>query len=334
MFRDRERLAVCPAIATYRHQLLSGSARLLPGDEGVDPRSVGVFLDDPDGYLRLEQITLGPEDAVISRVASTAYKGRLHDDTYFTFVLQQAGRYDVNISGRDYSMSPGHLVAFRPNDRDSRVRAGKAGFRAATTLQVPTARMGDLLQAMETSTEVVFPHDGNGSYGKRELTLARILPQLADDLLSRSPATPPPRVAQEIRHLIDEVLCEMIGRTVEQTSSRRVFPAFHRVRLAEEMMRAHSDEPLSVLDLANALGVSLRSLQLAFAEVHGGLTPRAVLYRIRLEKARARLLAAGEDSQVTTIAHNSGFSHLSRFAQAYARTYGERPSETLARRRT
>lgn len=325
---------MCPAIATYRHQLLSGSARLVPGDDGVDPRGVGVILDDPAGYLRLEQLTLGPEDAVISRVASTAYKGRLRDDTFFTFVLQQAGRYDTQISGRDYSMSPGHLLAFRPNDRNTRVRAGKAGVRAATTVQVPTARMSELLQAMETSTEVVFPHDGSGSYGKQELTLARILPQLADDVLSRSPAPPPPRVVQEIRHLIDELLCEMIGRTVERSSSYRVFAAFHRVRLAEEMMRAHSDEPLSVLDLANALGVSLRSLQLAFTEVHGGLTPRTMLYRIRLEKARSRLLAADEDSQVTTIAHNSGFSHLSRFSQAYARTYGERPSETLARRRT
>jgi transcriptional regulator GlxA family with amidase domain len=28
-----------------------------------------------------------------------------------------------------------------------------------------------------------------------------------------------------------------------------------------------------------------------------------------------------------------GFFHLGRFAQAYARAYGERPSETLARRR-
>ena len=53
-----------------------------------------------------------------------------------------------------------------------------------------------------------------------------------------------------------------------------------------------SDEPLSVLDIANALGVSLRSLQLAFAEVYGGLTPRDVLNGIRLEKARTRLLAA------------------------------------------
>jgi AraC-like DNA-binding protein len=325
---------VCPAIVTYKHQLLSGPARVLPGDDGVEPGGAGVLLDDPVGYLRLEQVALGPEDVLISRVASTGYKGRLRDDTHFTFVLQHAGRYDVRICGREYSMASESLLAFRPNDRQTQVRAGKAGFRAATTLQLPVARMQEIAQAMETSAEVIFPQDGNALHREGGLALARILPQLADDLLSRSPEPPPPRVAHEIRHLIDDLLCGMMGRTVEQLSSRRVFPAFHRVRQAEEMIRVHSDEPLSVLELAKAIGVSLRSLQLAFAEVHGGLTPRDVLNRTRLEKARARLLAADDYSQVTTIAHDSGFSHLSRFAQAYARAYGERPSETLARRRS
>jgi AraC-like DNA-binding protein len=327
-------LALGPVIATYRHQLLTGPARILPGDDGVEPDSAGVILDDPVGYVRLEQVALGPEGVVISRVSSTGYRGRLRDDTHFTFVLQHAGRYDVRIGDRDYSMSPEGLLAFRPNDRQTQVRAGKAGFRSATTLQVPVARMDEIAQAMETSAGVIFPQDANTLHKQGVLALTRILPQLADDLLSRSPAPPPLRVAQEVRHLIEDLLCGMIGRTVGQLSSRRVFPAFHRVRQAEDMMHVLSDEPLSVLDLAKALGVSLRSLQLAFAEVHGGLTPRDVLNRIRLDKARARLLADDDYNQVTSIAHDSGFSHLSRFAQAYARAYGERPSETLARRRT
>ena len=85
--------------------------------------------------------------------------------------------------------------------------------------------------------------------------------------------------------------------------------------------------------LAESLGVSLRSLQMAFAAAYGGCSPRAILNRIRPEKARARLLASPQDGQVTTIAMDSGFFHLGRFSQAYARAYGEKPSETLARRR-
>jgi AraC-like DNA-binding protein len=242
------------------------------------------------------------------------------------------GRYAVRIAGHDYNMSPGSLLAFRPNERQAQVWTGKAGVRAAATLQLPVARMNALAQALETTADAAFPRDGIALQGDAGLTLARILPQLADDLFLCASVPPPPRVVEEIRNLIDEVLCELIGRTVERSSSRRIFPAFHRVRQAEEMMHARSDEPLSVLEIANALGVSLRSLQLAFNQVHDGRSPRDVLNRIRLEKARQRLLAA-TDEHVTTVALDSGFFHLSRFAQAYARAFGERPSETLARRR-
>jgi AraC-like DNA-binding protein len=54
---------------------------------------------------------------------------------------------------------------------------------------------------------------------------------------------------------------------------------------------------------------------------------------MRLDVARAALLAAEPPRQVTVIALDCGFTHLSRFAEAYLRAFGERPSETLARRR-
>jgi transcriptional regulator GlxA family with amidase domain len=88
-----------------------------------------------------------------------------------------------------------------------------------------------------------------------------------------------------------------------------------------------------MIDLAQRLEVSLRSLQLAFREVHDGLSPRQVYNQIRLDRARQRLLQASGGDQVTTIALDSGFAHLSRFAMSYARAFGELPSETLARRR-
>jgi AraC-like DNA-binding protein len=57
-----------------------------------------------------------------------------------------------------------------------------------------------------------------------------------------------------------------------------------------------------------------------------------VLHRAWLEKARARLLAADWESPVTIIAHDGGFSHLSRFAGAWASTYGKQPSKAQAHR--
>lgn len=64
-----------------------------------------------------------------------------------------------------------------------------------------------------------------------------------------------------------------------------------------------------------------------------GVGPKARLTHIRLERARASLLMAS-GRQVTAIAldyrvHPSP----SRFAGLFPHTYGERPSETLARKR-
>lgn len=102
--------------------------------------------------------------------------------------------------------------------------------------------------------------------------------------------------------------------------------------MAEEIMRARSDEPLSMAAVAQELGLGLRSLQLAFIEARA-MGPRDVLLRMRLERARERLLSVGPSETVTIIALDCGFAHLSRFPAAYPRAFGELPTETLARSR-
>ena len=319
--------------AFYEKMLLSGLSRNARASSGPDPASFAVRFDEPEGHIHYEAFRFEQDHALISRVSSTGYQARWRDDENYTFVFQRAGRYDVQIAGLDYGMSQGHLLAYRPGERQSRIRAGRGGLRNGVTLQVPVAQMNALTQSMETTPDKVILTDGTALAGEVGHVLSRLLPQLADDLMLRPSETPPPRVVLAIKQLVEDVLCDMMGKIIEQRSWRRVFPAFHRVRQAEEIMHANSDEPLSIQDMAKVLGVSLRSLQLAFAEVYGGLSPRDVLNRIRLEKARARLLAADGSAQVTTVAMDSGLFHLGRFSQSYARAFGEKPSETLLRRR-
>lgn len=253
----------------------------------LDIKRHGPALNDPNGHLRLDEKKRGQEDAVIRRMCLTEYTGAKRDDANFTFVLQRDGRSDILIGGRDYGMAQGSLVAFRPNERRTQVRASRKGLRTAATRQLPVTRMHKLAQDMETSVDAAFAQGEFALSGDGALTLARVLPQLADDLFLRPFLPLPPRVAQGIKYLIDGVLCEMNGRTVERPSVRRIFPAFHRVRQAEDVMHVQSDEPISILDSAKALDVSMRSLQLAFAEVHGGQTPREVLRHPAGKGARA-----------------------------------------------
>jgi AraC-like DNA-binding protein len=312
--------------------------QIISGDDLGRHRSIMFAQSQPlnvrgaSGLVTTQILRLHDEGIVLGRVQSTGHEIALSDTGNYTVLLPAAGRLDIQTSGTDYRSFPGRPLVFRPTERRTRATPPVGGTFRATTLQVSAARMKRLAFGLGLDPDRTFAKDAEGLHGPVGRYLVAQLPQLADDIFLRPDCPLPPKVLALIGTLVDDVLCELAGGTAEGGHPRTILPAFHRVRLAEDLMHAESDEPLSMLDLATRLGVSLRSLQLAFNEIHGA-SPRHVLNRIRLEKARRRFLAANGNDQVTKVALDSGFLHLSRFAQAYARTYGERPSETLARRR-
>ena len=103
------------------------------------------------------------------------------------------------------------------------------------------------------------------------------------------------------------------------------------VRRAEEFMRANTDTPLTIVEIAQAAGCSVRALQVAFHQFRG-TTPMAALRRIRLEEARTDILRARHAESIARIAADHGFSNPSRFAQLFKRTYGTYPSTALRTR--
>ena len=84
-------------------------------------------------------------------------------------------------------------------------------------------------------------------------------------------------------------------------------------------------------DLAESLGVSPRSLFLAFRN-ELGVGPRRFSELVRLNVLRTRLYRnRASETTVTSIANEVGFSELGRTAAIYKKLFGEKPSETLAR---
>ncbi|HEY0878261.1 MAG TPA: helix-turn-helix domain-containing protein [Zeimonas sp.] len=100
------------------------------------------------------------------------------------------------------------------------------------------------------------------------------------------------------------------------------------VSRAQEYMREHLDEPLTVEDLCRHLQVSRRTLQYGFSEVLR-LNPVAYLRALRLNGVRRALRNAAQGTTVQDVAARWGFWHLSHFACDYRRMFGELPSETL-----
>jgi transcriptional regulator GlxA family with amidase domain len=112
---------------------------------------------------------------------------------------------------------------------------------------------------------------------------------------------------------------------------RSVPPADLRVvRLAEEFIEARCGDPISSPDIAQAAGVSLRTLQRTFRR-YRNCTPTQFLRDCRLDRSRLMLLASGGRSLVSDVAIECGFGHMGQFSLAYRKRFGESPSQTLAR---
>lgn len=102
------------------------------------------------------------------------------------------------------------------------------------------------------------------------------------------------------------------------------------VRRAERYIAEHADQPITVSDVAAALGVSLRSLQQGFRQWRS-TTPLNYLRHVRLQRVRDELLRKENGATVTEVALRYGFSHLGRFSAYYRSTFGEAPSVTWRR---
>ena len=115
---------------------------------------------------------------------------------------------------------------------------------------------------------------------------------------------------------------------LDAVSRRSLLP--RTVRRAQEFLRSHALEPLSLADICQQLGVSARALQLAFRQ-DTGQSPMAYLRDVRLDLVRHALLHDRQHAKtaVSQVAAQHGFFHLGHFAAQYRARFGELPTQTL-----
>lgn len=100
-------------------------------------------------------------------------------------------------------------------------------------------------------------------------------------------------------------------------------------RAKDYMLANLSDSELDVEEVANAIGVSSRTLNRIFA-AHGTTASR-YLWQQRLEASHASL-NEGRAQHVAEVAVACGFSDFSHFSRVFKRTYGVAPNTLLKRR--
>lgn len=134
--------------------------------------------------------------------------------------------------------------------------------------------------------------------------------------------------AIEMSHaLTSAFLIETLDGDLLQTSAKE--SGRTSVSLLEDYIHANWRRPIGAEDIAEACGVSVRSVFARFKR-HRGVSPLTYLREVRLGHANRMLLEAEAGASVIDIALACGFASLGHFAQRYRERFGELPSATLA----
>jgi AraC-like DNA-binding protein len=95
-----------------------------------------------------------------------------------------------------------------------------------------------------------------------------------------------------------------------------------RLHQAKELLQGNSDNPPSVSDLAQQVGLNRRKLNEGFRQLFG-TTPYGCLRNYRLEKAQE--LLANSERSVEEVAKLVGYGDRSHFATAFRKKFGMNP---------
>lgn len=255
------------------------------------------------------------------------------EDEDLGIVHLHAGSGEAAVGGRLFHCTPSTLtIAALPALRrlDMKIGSGECAITAirfdkTTVAQVmrsmfegPTLTKIDLLPTVEIATPAgqmihqTFRAIVSAAQDERNLTGSKTIPLLTEAIVRI--------IFENVPHRRSERL-----RLATQDST-----PLH-VKRAVDYMHANLHLPLTIIDIAGAIGVTERSLQLAFRRFHH-TTPVEYLRRTRLEAVHSELSHPQNTLSIREVAQKWGFTHMGRFAAQYHTVYGLYPSETAKRR--
>jgi AraC-like DNA-binding protein len=143
------------------------------------------------------------------------------------------------------------------------------------------------------------------------------------------------RQFEALNRSIQEPFTAALDEALVTDSALRARPGSydkHRklIERLDERVDLGGSEPIYSDDLAQTLGVSVRTLQTATQAVHGMSLHRYLRLR-RMWFVRKHLATGRAGLTVKAAAIANGFWHMGEFSKAYQSFFGELPSQTLAR---
>jgi AraC family ethanolamine operon transcriptional activator len=129
----------------------------------------------------------------------------------------------------------------------------------------------------------------------------------------------------EIPNLLSQALMQAESQDIKTMPNKRSYA----LNTAIDYIQATPHKNISLNAFCIENNINERTLQRAFFE-HYGITAKAYIKAHRLNHVFKKLSASNANStQISEVAGNHGFWHMSQFATDYRRHFGELPSETL-----
>ncbi|MFD1663517.1 AraC family transcriptional regulator [Streptomyces caeni] len=249
-------------------------------------------------------------------------------ETFFLVQIPLAGTADVSC-GHQHIVSTPELASVPSPTEDLSMRWAAASLIVWVDRSALEAHLGKLL-ARPIRRPITF-HLGMDLTLPASRSWLRIVDLLRKEADNGVMPSQPLMVAQLEGLLMTQLLLAQSSNYSPALLGEQPRVAPLAVRRAMELIEAHAAEPLTVEDIATAVGVGVRALQEGFQR-HLGTTPLRYLRDVRLGRAQAELTASDPGTTtVTDIAFRWGFFHSGRFSIAYRQRFGESPSETLRR---
>ncbi|MFJ5264694.1 AraC family transcriptional regulator N-terminal domain-containing protein [Streptomyces sp. NPDC088387] len=241
----------------------------------------------------------------------------------FALVVQGAKRSALGEHVFDYHAGQYLVVAVELPLTSQVTEASSTEPFLALGLPLQPALIAQLL--LEGGPATVRPYDGpavaTSDADERLIDAVVRLLRLLDD--PRELAVLGPGVRREIHW---RLLCGPQGALVRQIGLSESRLAL--VAKAVAWIKAHYDRVIRIEDLADAVGLSVSSLNRHFRAVTA-MSPLQYQKQLRLQEARIQLMAAPRD--VATVGHAVGYDSPSQFSREYRRMFGAPPGQDAVR---
>lgn len=286
------------------------SQRLYPVDVEVDSREV---FRGSLGSVRLGQLEIvDVRRAAVRQSRSKPNARQLHDDVFISLLLE--GTAHLQRKGGDLTQMPGDIVVWDARPTSWVTHSGTHSL----VVKVPRR----FVDSCSLWSRHLIPHalDRNSPVAALAGRMLHGVAQLGD-LSEESPAAK--RLAGSLLDVIVAGL-EITLAEGKGLDKRRCT----LLRAKEYMTGRLDDSELDAEAVANALGMSIRTLNRLFAAE--GTTTMRWLWQERLQTSY-RIILEGQAGKLSEVALACGFMNFSHFSHAFRRAFGMPPSMAAGR---